>query len=250
MKIASSFHDYYDTVQATGQDQTLVYRRTRKEVWLDRETFPFPVFGGRFLPFYGRRLTAPFLAVVQSVIGFCGKIHLLLQLSHQRQHEPHPKTALCYSLTDVDEFVEAHFRRHHVEGYRWKPRGLRRFADRCWPMEQRREEFERLFETYASKESAFGSVFLDSGCPIFVASTWWGRRGPRDGCKRQYRIVYNECLNELEFFRVMDTYTAYQEIQMFLGNLAQPNKPIPEIPDKDMVSIKGFDKWSFRKPPE
>ena len=48
----------------------------------------------------------------------------------------------------------------------------------------------------------------------------------------------------------MDTYTAYQEIQMLLGNLAQPNKPIPEIPDKDMVSIKGFDKWSFRKPPE
>lgn len=43
----------------------------------------------------------------------------------------------------------------------------------------------------------------------------------------------------------MDTFTAYQELEMFFGNLARPNKPIPEILDKDMVSIKGFDKWSF-----
>lgn len=245
MKIVSSFHDYYDAVQATGQDQALVYLRTRREVELDRDTYPFPVFGGRFPPFYGRCQTAPVLSVMQSVIGFCGKIYPLFQLSHRRPAEPRSDIALCYSLSDVDEFVEAHFRRHHVEAYRSKPRGWR-FANRSWLVEQRRAEFELLFNAYASQRSAFEHLFVDSRCPIFVSSTCWdsGRH------RRQYKIVYNDCLKELEFFRIMDTYTAYQEIQMFLGNVAQPNKPIPEIPDKDMVSIKGFDKWSFRKPPE
>jgi hypothetical protein len=45
-------------------------------------------------------------------------------------------------------------------------------------------------------------------------------------------------------------YTAYQGLQMYFGAMAQPNRPIPEVSDKDMVSIKGFDKWSFRKPPK
>jgi hypothetical protein len=43
--------------------------------------------------------------------------------------------------------------------------------------------------------------------------------------------------------------TTYQEIAMFLGGLATPQKPIPVPSDKDMVSIKGFDRFSFRKEP-
>jgi hypothetical protein len=69
----------------------------------------------------------------------------------------------------------------------------------------------------------------------------------RPRSRGQFR--YNECLKELEFFRLIETYTAYQELQMFFGAMAQPNKPIPRVSDKDMASIKGFDQWCFRKPP-
>ena len=34
-----------------------------------------------------------------------------------------------------------------------------------------------------------------------------------------------------------------------VGGLAVPLKEIPEVPDKIMVGIKGFDQWSFRNPP-
>ena len=37
---------------------------------------------------------------------------------------------------------------------------------------------------------------------------------------------------------------------MFLGGLAVPLKEIPTVPDKIMVGAKGFDQWSFRKPPQ
>ena len=47
------------------------------------------------------------------------------------------------------------------------------------------------------------------------------------------------------FFRLFDTYTAFEEIAMFLGGLAVPLKEIPEVPDKIMVGIKGFDQWKL-----
>ena len=62
-------------------------------------------------------------------------------------------------------------------------------------------------------------------------------------------VCYNCSLRDYKFFKVMDTVTTYQEIAMFLGGLATPQKPIPVPSDKDMVSIKGFDKFSFRKDP-
>ena len=48
----------------------------------------------------------------------------------------------------------------------------------------------------------------------------------------------------------MDSYTAFQELQMYFGGLAAPIKPIPHISDADMLIAKGFDKkFSFRKDP-
>jgi hypothetical protein len=237
MRIVSEFHDFYDTVQATGQDQTLVYLRTRKEVKLEHNSFPFPVFEGRYWDWCHKGVP-----VVQIVVGFCGKVYPILQLSHQRLSQPIPSTALCYTLSEVDTFIEHHFKQREIETYRSKPRRWGLAGN--WPREQRRENFEEFFDSYAAKQSAFGHLFVDNRCPILVASTWMGRRN------REYKIVYNECLKELEFFRIMNTFTAYQELQMYFGAMAQPNKPIPDISDKDMVSIKGFDKWSFRKPPK
>ncbi|MGO8750882.1 MAG: hypothetical protein ACLQNE_33465 [Thermoguttaceae bacterium] len=242
MRIVSDFHDYYDVVQATGQDQTVVYLRTRTEVELHRDSFPFPILGGTPPRYEFRPRGVPNLQIVQMVAGFCGKVYPILQLSHQRLSEPRPNIALCYRLSEVDAFVENRFKQREIEIYRLKLRGRREY----WPVKQRREKFEEFFDIYATKQSAFGRLFLENRCPIFVASTWWGTD---KGC-REYKIVYNECLKELEFFRLIDTYTAYQELQMYFGAMAQPNKPIPQVSDKDMISIKGFDKWSFRKPPK
>ncbi len=92
MRIVSDFHDYYGTVQATGQDQTVVYLRTKKEVKLNRNSFPFPVFEGTRWP-----LDHPLqegVPVVQSVVGFCGKVYPILRLSHQRQSGKAPMS-LC-----------------------------------------------------------------------------------------------------------------------------------------------------------
>lgn len=65
-------------------------------------------------------------------------------------------------------------------------------------------------------------------------------------------IEWNACLKDVDFFRVFDPFTAFQELSMYYGGvLVHPNRPIPDVSDEDMVEVKGFDKkWSFRKPPK
>jgi len=105
---------------------------------------------------------------------------------------------------------------------------------------QRALGFKEFFEECEKQKEQHGKYFEEF--PIFVAHFGSGWRAER-------KIEYNACLKEYEFYRMVDTYTAFQEVAMFWGGLAQPNRPTPEVTDKDMVTAKGFNKWSFRKEP-
>jgi hypothetical protein len=232
MRIISDFHDYYDSVQATGQDQTLVYYRKAEEV--ETPEYPFPVLGYCESPYEpcGPR-------VRQHIVGFCGKIYPVITLTQVAAD----KTVICYNLEEVDRFVEGNYRTKTVEEYRT---GLTR-QERRWGWRSsklRRGVFEEHFSACAAKQESFAEIFVEKRCPVFVGAIDEQRHWRRSGT-----IVYNGSLKELEFFRLFDTYTAFQEIAMFLGGLAVPLKEIPEVPDKIMVGVKGFDQWSFRKPP-
>jgi hypothetical protein len=241
MRIVSDFHDYYDAVQASGQDQSVVYVRMRKEVKLDRNSYRFPCFEQTAVPSW--RWGSRGVEIEQFIVGFCGKVYPILSLSHQGRTDSKAIVDLCFTLSDVDAFIEQHFKRHEIEAYRSKPRGWR-FSG-SWDRGQRREKFREFFDAFAAKQSTFAETFIANQCPIFVASVSLAN----DRGKREFKIVYNGSLKELGFFRIMDTFTAFQELQMYVGAMAQPNKPIPSVSDEDMVSAKGFDKWSFRKPP-
>src|SRR5690606_32664332 len=76
--------------------------------------------------------------------------------------------------------------------------------------------------------------------------------------KREYRqsnvdIIENPKLADINFFKVMDAYTAFQEIDMYLnGPLCDASKKEPwPISDVEKAVAHGFDKkWSFRKKSE
>jgi len=63
-------------------------------------------------------------------------------------------------------------------------------------------------------------------------------------------LVVNPFLKNLDFFRVMDSFTAMQEIHMYLnGTLSSQVDPVmPVGSDEVLAASKGFDKYSFRKP--
>jgi len=62
------------------------------------------------------------------------------------------------------------------------------------------------------------------------------------------KVESNVNLRELGFPKVMDPYTAFQEISMFIGGvLGNHEKEVTELTEKDRIQQHGFDKWSFRK---
>jgi len=230
MRIISKFNDYYDAVQREGQDQTLIYLRNKETI---KKEIEFPQtdllnkVGFWYMGTHGK------LHVEIKAIGFCGKVYPIVGLKKNAWADP----TYCYGLADVDAFVEANFKEKDVKGFRHKGK---KYGD-CingWVQGQQRHVFEDFFKAWADKKNNYQDLFYNH--PIFVVKI-----------ANPSIITYNECLKGFEFFRVFDTYSAYQEITMYMGNLAQPNKPIPEVPDKVMVEAKGFHKkWSFRKPPE
>lgn len=62
------------------------------------------------------------------------------------------------------------------------------------------------------------------------------------------KATWNGFLRPYGFMRMIDPWQAFQKIEMFLGNMAAPQKPIPKQSDIEKVKSHGFDaKMGFRK---
>ncbi len=228
MRIISDFRDYYDCVQGLGQDQETMYLRKRVEEKLG--IFPFPIF-------WCHTSNRDPVGFRVAIIGFCGKIYPALEVTYDWTKP----SVVCYSVAEVDDVVGRHCRDKEIQSYRWKYQRRKRSQWKMylsWPNRQRRTEVVKFFDACAEVQDSYQRFFRDG--PIFVA---------RYDRTNDMSITYNERLEPLGFVRMFDPYTAFQEIYMFMCNLAVPQKPIPKVSDADMVTAKGFNKWSFRKEP-
>jgi hypothetical protein len=224
MRIISSFRDYYDCVQSQGQDQTLVYLRQPREEKLP-ELFSFTEILHRNCYFPDTFLSGCF------IVGFCGRIYPILRVQHPSRRDIQP--ALCFTLDDVDAFVHTAFKAQVIERYfSTKRQSYRRETWR----HPSHNQFGRFFQEAAECRDKYKHLFQEKHCPVF---TCWV------GC--ECVITYNARLADMEFYRLVEPYTAFQEIAMFLGGMASPEKPIPKIDDKTLAQAKGFNQWSFRK---
>ena len=233
MRINSSFKDYYDGCLGLGFDDNVTYQRFEKRVKLER--FPFQSF-------WKNGVQTVFVESI--VVGLCGKLHpiLALQTQHGDQDKKTRSTRkLCFSVADVDSYVQSNYGDSVYELYRAKH--YQKGHGSRWGYYQRTGEFERYFN--ATNYPAWGvehdtyRKYFDEH-PLFVARC-------RD-CHKPCELVYNTPLKSVEFYRLFDAHQTFQELEMWLNNQAQPRKPIPEISNDDMIESKGFDlKSSFRK---
>ncbi len=58
------------------------------------------------------------------------------------------------------------------------------------------------------------------------------------------------CLNTVDFYKALDPYTAYQELQMWIGGVLGGTSPeiVKITDDKVLAASHGYDKESFRGP--
>lgn len=94
-------------------------------------------------------------------------------------------------------------------------------------------DYRKFFETIRALKN--DQLFIDNYSPIVIVEL---------GAK----ATWNGFLKPYQFMRIIDPYQAFQKIEMFLGNMAAPEKPIPKQSDIEKVKSHGFDpKMGFRK---
>lgn len=227
MKIISTYKDFYDGVMSLDQDRELIYHRKLSEVpYHEKPGRPFPVAPG--MTSYVNH--PHILGVSEFVVGFCGKTYFILKL--QKTGKP---PAFAFSLADVDRYVEANFKPECVEAYQSK-----KPDSKLWLSDRGRKSFEKFWTETEQKRDDFQFIFDEHKVPIWVYQ--FGRRTSV--------LVLNAPLKPLGFESHVDPWTAYQELCMYWGGVAQPLKEIPQMNDEIKADASGHGgKYSFRKPP-
>jgi hypothetical protein len=221
MRIISSFHDFYDVGMSLDLERDITYIREPLE---EESSWVGPVHSR----FWGNELK---IKVRSTIIGFCGRLYLMISCKPLYE----AKTTLCYSIEDIDRFAEAHLNKKGLKNYYES-------EENKWSSLFVRKDMLKEWRKLHTEPNSFSKLFKQRQIPVFVVTS-------AETYQSKGKIVFNERLNQYQFFRVIDPMTAYQEVNMFVSNVARPMKPIPEVTDRDLVTAKGFDKWSFRKEP-
>lgn len=228
MYIISKNKDYYDGVVGTvGIDKTIVYERETIEI-TDNSKIPKPFKVKRNSwndrnPFLGVCHVNPtrkskYESAHGFIVGFCGKLNLGWQLVYKEKEwvfdhmEEVTKIDIIYSYENAKKYLKADYWRSNLGD------------DIKYVMNYDPIDVFREFKT-----------------PIFVY----------DSYRRDDAFIINPILKEFEFYKVVDPFTAFTELQMFIsGVLGVGEKEIIEVADKYKIGQHGFDKWSFRKEPQ
>ncbi len=97
-------------------------------------------------------------------------------------------------------------------------------------------KYKEFYETVKSLKS--DELFIANQAPIVIVELTGA----------QSKATWNGFLKPYNFVRIIDPFQAFQRIEMFLGNMAAPEKPIPARTDVEKLQSHGFDKKiSFRK---
>lgn len=84
-------------------------------------------------------------------------------------------------------------------------------------------------------------LFLEHDCPVYLifrSTTEW-----------KIDFIKNPVLKTLDFGKISDSFSTFQEIHVFLREiLLRGEQTLPvEVSEKDRITSRGYDKWSFRR---
>jgi len=238
MLIISKFHDYYDTViKTTGVDKSIVFNRSENQVVFDwpRDKSGFISHQFPHESYYTAPTKESNNAFMCFVVGFCGKTY----------HGVETEQGDGYSIKRSYFFGE--------DAFTWMEERKKSKGWTDWLMKENLPYW---------KEFRFPmTMFQEHKTPILLLSA--PQRRDWISCSSEQRthplrfgkyqsLRINPILRDWGFHTVIDPFTAFQEIQMFIsGVLGGSEKETINLSDKNKIVEHGFDpKWSFRKPPK
>ena len=227
MKIVSKFKDYYDGVGANDLEPTPVYVREKREAVIDNNFAVDAIKRPRAILRSQYHQPGIKVEVTAGVVGFCGEIYPYI---------------LKERYGDVG---------YHKIGFQYEY-DQSKFANMLWPTGKNIKPLlkwkwgmrdKKNLMIWLENIKKLKSIFMDCETPAFalLGITETGK----------IRIEINPRLADHYFYKAMDSYSAYQEISMFLGNELAKEKEV-DVPvggDEIVAHSKGYNKWSFRKEP-
>jgi len=230
MYLITKKKDYYDgVVGSVGMDKTIVYERSpvvitdaekmpkqfryRKYHWSD-ENFFRNVCHAQL----DHKKSKKYCDVRGFIVGFCGKLYMGWKFNYKVMERglmgimvEVTKTDIIYGYENAKQYLKADYWNNNLNDDI-------KFVETYDPIE--------IFRTYKT--------------PIFVF----------DRELKDEVFIINPILKEFQFYKVVDAFTAFTELQMFVsGVLGVGEKELIEVEDKYKIGQHGYDKWSFRRKP-
>lgn len=205
-----------------GQDRSLLYVRQEEILFL--EEWPFETS-----PLAERWEIQNKVPHSIHIIYFCGRLYPCIQVYPTGNYADFEKPAsiFCYNPESIDKVCKS----------RLSNKEYLKFANS---------------PNVSSMISSFFDIKLipptlqAEVCPVWIASC----SSHSKYHKNTGELTRNPLLKNYDFAKIKDPYSAFQELSMWFGNLAAPEKPIPQLSNEDLAWSKGHgDKYSFRKAP-
>lgn len=221
MRIISNFKDYYD-IGMSEMDKSIVFLRKSEET-IDFSKIlkhypnvknPSHFYDECFYDF-------PRESFFTFMIGFCGKTYIGCEFSFNDFKNPEERI-ITYDENEILKLI------------------TERFDASSYTISMHMKDIKKLFLTYDGKDT---NVCIEEKIPIFVICPIheYGR-------KEREILKTNSNLSRYDFFKKFDSYSAFQELSMFIGGkMGSSEKEMVTVDDKHRIISHGFDEKSFRQ---
>lgn len=212
MKLHTDFHDYYDNAVGYGIDEKVHYNRFTKEVAVKiKSQFDFPNF------------------LETCLLGFCGEVFPIIRLERLDKEYDCEYASDDYNV--IETFYAFSFEDYQKKELEWEDFSVSFNNGNMWHS----TKIEQFFIDWRFQSD---EIFLEHKTPVWFIGL---ERNSTKG-------LINPKLKDYGFERIKDSFTAFQEISMYLSNILVEQKEVAKIEDKYRIEQHGFDlKTSFRK---
>ena len=235
MLLIKKFHDYYDTALGYGVDKSIVYKRKTEKRKIDLNQY--------FKSIHSTYTANSIYWGSFGVISFCGKLYPFRHCEIKTSD---------YMIENIQHYI---FDPNYITSIT-KKRFEKHNFDRSWNYYTKtyKDKRDKIFYSTRDKFSLIQEevntlkIHHELKCPVLQFG--YGTEDKKYGEYTESNVVLNPCLKDFGFQRVIDPYTAFQEISMFIsGVLGGIEKDTINISDTDMRDAKGFNDMSFKKYP-
>lgn len=259
MKLVSKTHDYYDSVLAHGRDEDLVFVRKNETIEVPKDTslstfasqqklynaFRTSVhlgFDFSLSSLYWKGRSNSCFTINTFCILFCGKEYPCLTFEFEEPNGYGGSTKGPAQFIYNEHDLHRVLKKHHKEIKQYNERYDANFEENTLPK-------IKQFLTSSGRENVAAAEYCYEHKLAYVMIVekggygWWGNYHSR------FIIEHHPNLKKLGFAQVVDPFTAFQEISMFLGNIPRDPNMMVTLTDKEELVKKGFDNMSFKKAP-